>query len=214
LKALSTGEARIDLSFPSGNRSEIRNPAGIPPTPNLPPGVTARASPALQPVGSWSGPDGTSHPIAQHNLTTDSAWFFPVFVLWRLGSSQGLALTHAGTETRGERTVDHVTVTANPQPIKNLPAKMVALLQHLSQEHIYLDSSTLLPVATTFNTHPDEDAARDIQVEIRFSDYRAVNGALVPYHVEKYANGSLILDLQFESVVLNTGLSASSFNVQ
>ena len=38
--------SRIDLSLPSGNRSEVAN----------------TSSPAL--AGSWSGPDGTPHPAA------------------------------------------------------------------------------------------------------------------------------------------------------
>jgi len=78
---------------------------------------------------------------------------------------------------------------------------------------IYLDASTSLPAAVSFNTHPDRDASRDIPVEITFSDYRLVNGVQIPFHVQKYFNGSLILDMQFERADLNTGLSPSSFSV-
>src|SRR5262245_54994653 len=58
LKAI-TRAGRMDLSLPSGSRSEI---------------VNLTTSPAS---GSWSGPDGVSHSIAPHNLWTEPAWFSP-----------------------------------------------------------------------------------------------------------------------------------------
>jgi propanediol dehydratase large subunit len=63
LKAVA-GASRIDLSFPSGTRSEIEN---------------GYANGASAPSGSWSGPDGVVHTISFHNLFTDPVWFFPVF---------------------------------------------------------------------------------------------------------------------------------------
>jgi len=51
----------------------------------------------------------------------------------------------------------------------------------------------------------------DIPVEIRFSDYRPVSGAQIPFHVEKFLNNTLLLDLQFTNAQLNSGLSASLF---
>ncbi len=65
----------------------------------------------------------------------------------------------------------------------------------------------------TFNTHPDNDAGRDIPVEIRFSDYRVVNRVQTPFRVQKYVNNSLVLDFQFEAAALNTGLTASDLSV-
>jgi hypothetical protein len=63
LKALSTGEARADFSFPSSPRSEVY------------------ANSDKGPVGSWSGPDGTSGAMSLHNLLVDSAWFAPALIL-------------------------------------------------------------------------------------------------------------------------------------
>src|SRR6266481_1823256 len=59
LKALATGEAQMDFGFPSGQRSE------------------ARTNSNNVPAGTWTGPDGTVHLQSQHNLMTDSSWFFP-----------------------------------------------------------------------------------------------------------------------------------------
>ena len=74
---------------------------------------------------------------------------------------------------------------------------------------IFLDATTLLPAAIAYNIHPDNNALLDIPVELRFSDFRSTNGTQIPFHIQKFINNSLALDLQFQSVALNTGLSAA-----
>jgi hypothetical protein len=192
LKALASGASRIDLSLSSGPRSEITN---------------ISASPV---AGSWSSPDGISHPIAYHNLLlVDSAWFFPVFAISR-GLGTGHAASYIGQETRNGQTVHHVTIAQTPafESPKGAPS-----LAHLSQIDFYLDAITLLPASASFNVHPDTDAGVDIPVEVRFSDYRNINGVQVPFHVQKFLRGVSFLDFQFTSAALNTGLSATEFAV-
>ena len=192
LKALATGASRLDHSFPSGQRSEVRNTSANPP------------------AGSWSGPDRISHAIPYHNLMTDSTWFFPTFLIGRVLSSSNYVAAYVGRETRDSVAVDHVTIS------QKFPTSFqaVALLQHLSQIEIYLDSGRFLPVALAFNVHPDNNLGADIPVEVRFSDYRPVGGAQVPFRVQKFLNNSLVLDLQFQTVALNTGLTGSTFSTQ
>jgi hypothetical protein len=64
-----------------------------------------------------------------------------------------------------------------------------------------------------FQTHPDNNLGQDIPVHIRYLDYRSVNGIQVPFRVQKFLNGTLSLDLQFDSASFNTGLTANSFVV-
>jgi hypothetical protein len=188
LKAI-VGASRIDLNLSSGPRSEVWN--------NL----------SGSPVGTWSGPDAVFHPISFHNLLLiDPAWFFPAFPISR-GLATRYAATYVGHEIRNVQAVEHLSVVQ--QIIA--PTQDATLLQHLSQIDFYLDSSTLLPAALTFNIHPDDNQLLDIPIEVGFSDYRSVSGAQVPFHVQKFLNNGLILDLQFQSAILNSGLSASAF---
>jgi hypothetical protein len=191
LKALASGASRMELSLSSGPRSEIQNTSG--------------ASPA----GTWSGPDGVAHPISFHNLLTETAWFFPAFPITH-GLSAGYVASYVGNEMRNEQAVEHLTIsqTSTLQTPPGAPT-----MAHLSQMDFFLDSTTFLPAAVTFNIHPDDNALLDIPIEIRFSDYRTVNGVQVPFHVQKFLNNGLVLDLQFETAVLNTGLAASQFQV-
>jgi len=214
MKATATGDSRVDLNFPSGERSEIRNHAATPLPGSLPPGVPAAAAQAVQLVGTWSGPDGGRHPIANHNLMVDYSWFLPALTLGRIVSSQNSVVSYVGQETRDGQQVVHVSVSQQLLQISNAPAQIATLMQHLSQMDFYLDLGTLLPVALDFNEHPDNNALIDIATEIRFSNYQAVNGVQVPFHVQRYVNNGLVLDLQFENANLNSGLAATAFQIQ
>lgn len=79
---------------------------------------------------------------------------------------------------------------------------------------LFLNSTTLLPVALSFAAHPDNNALLDIPVQVQFSNYQNVGGVQIPFHIQKFLNYSLSLDLQVQSAVLNSGLSANSFGVQ
>lgn len=192
MRALATGEARMDLSFPSGSRNEVVGPSNK----------------CL--AGTWSGPDGLAHPISSHNLMTDSSWFFPAFTVGRMVSSGKLILSYLEHETQNGQAVEHVIAyqSSTFQPPAGIPT-----FSHLTQMDLFLDSSTLLPAALAFNIHPDNNAGLDIPVEIRFSDYRPVNGAQIPFHIQKFISNTLALDLQFTSAVLNSGLSPTEFVV-
>jgi hypothetical protein len=191
VKALAGTGTRIDLSLPSGSRSEIRNTSSVPA------------------VGSWSGPGGVSYPISNHNLFTDPGWF-PAFTLASLLSAPNAVIAYVGPETRDGQSVIHLTAS---QQFSALSANAASLVQHLTQTEIFLDPNTNLPVAIAFNIHPDNNALLDIPIEIRFSDYRSVRGAQVPFHVQKLLKNSLVLDLQFQTATLNSGLSATAFTV-
>jgi hypothetical protein len=192
LKGLASGAARTDLSLSSGQRSEVQNLI------------------AAAPVGNWSGPDRISHSIVYHNLMTEPVWFFPAFAISRRVSTKGYVATYVGHETRNGQAVEHVSVSQTPSAQM---ASGASLFQHLTQVDFFLDSSTLLPAAITFNIHPENNAALDIPVEIRFSEYRTVSSAQVPFHVQKFLNNSLFLDFEAQSATLNSGLAASNFSL-
>jgi len=186
------GASRMDLNLSSGQRSEVQNTSG--------------ASPA----GTWSGKDSVSHPISSHNLLTDPAWFFPAFPIARGLSPTGYVATYVGHETRDGQAVEHLTIS---QSFSIQTPKGVHSFEHLSEMNYFLDSTTLLPAAITFNIHPDDNTLLDIPIEVRFSDYRLTSGIQIPFHIEKYLNDSLILDLQAQTATLNSGLPASTFAV-
>lgn len=190
VKILASTGCRMDLTLPSGPLTEVYSTS------------------ASGPSGSWSGPDGAAHPIAFHNLSTDSNWFFPALILANILGNQNSSLVYVGQETKDGTAVLHISSSHIPPPAA---AAEATLLQQLSQTEIYFDATSLLPVAIAFYTHPDNNALLNIPVEIRFSAYQRQSGVQVPMHVQKFINNSLLLDLQFQNVVFNSGLSATSF---
>jgi hypothetical protein len=196
LKALATGEARMDLSLPSGPLTEVWMNSG-----NLEGNLS----------GQWSGPDGVAHPMALYNLMTDSSWFFPAMTLTKWISIPGYGASDVGQETRNGETVEHITVSLSATA---LSPEMSSTFQYLSKTEIYLDSASGLPVALAFAAHPDNNGLLDIPVEIRLSDYRVEGGVQIPFHMQKYVNNCLLLDIQVESASINSGLTMGAFTIQ
>ena len=121
-----------------------------------------------------------------------------------------MVLLYIGQETRGESGVQHLESYIY-QP--NWPAGVVPTGQQLSTMDFYLDSTTLLPVAVTFNAHPDTDSTTNLLIEVDFSNYQNVNSSLVPMRIQRYSQGNLQVDVTVTSVLFNNGLSLSDFSV-
>jgi hypothetical protein len=190
LKALGNPDSRLDLVETSGTRSEIRNNS------------------TSVPQGSWITPDGVSHAMAYHNMLTDAAWFVPQLTVLSQLSNPNLIVSYVGAETRAGAAVQHLHFA-----VQSATVDPTGLLQGLGAEDVYLDASTYLPVALTFNAHPDNDAGTNISVEIDFSNYQQVNGVQIPFHVQKFLNGPLFLDVTVQSAVVNSGIPPSVFSV-
>lgn len=192
LKATAIGQGRIDLSLSNGPRSEVVDLSQTAPT------------------GSWSGPDSTWHSTVPHNLLTDPTWFFPAFLFNRVLSTPTYAVSALDAETRNGVAVEHFAVYLQPSNADPTPT----VTQNFSRIDVYLDSSTFLPVATSFNIHPDNNALTNIAVEVRFTNHRNVQGVSAPYRIQKYIQNSLALDITVSGTQINTGLSGSDFQAQ
>jgi hypothetical protein len=190
LTALGPGESRIDLALNGGTRSEIRDASsGIP-------------------LGKWVSENGASGKIDFHNCQTDAAWFFPA--LGSLAGGANVVFSYIGQGTRNGVIVQHI----QSYVYQSVPFRGAAPnFQKLSTADFYLDATTLLPYAATFNAHPDGDSGASIPVEIRFSNYQNVNGVNVPMSIQRYLNGSLQIDLTISNAAFNTGIESSSFTI-
>lgn len=166
---------------------------------NLQVGEFSRAETRLSnvgtPSGSWTDEQGTSHTMASHNVMTPASWFCPTVMISDILNNAKLSVKFVGQESRNGVSVDHVVVSVLPVDSTAVQTWMA----NLSQTDIFLDSSSLLPVETDFNVHPDNDATVNIPVEIRFSNYVESAGVWQPATIEKYINSTLTLTLQGNS---------------
>jgi hypothetical protein len=192
LKALGTSQSRLDMSLSDGQHSEIRNLSNG------------------SPQGLWIAANNSAHSAANHNSMTDAAWFFPALTILSQASNTTLLFTYVGQETRNGNSVQHIRASQNISSSVD-PS---GLIQALSTEDIYLDASSLLPVALTFNAHPDSNALANIPVEVGFSNYQVVNGVKIPFRIQELFNGTLFLDVTVQSAAVNSGLTNADFSAQ
>jgi hypothetical protein len=189
LKALGQYQSRFDLVVSSGTRTELFNL-----------GDTRQ--------GFWNGTDGVVHPMANHNCISGEVWFFPALSVLSLVSNENFAFTYIGPEVRNSVSVQHIQIVQ----LSSEGSVTGQFFSTLSATDVYLDSSSYLPVAMTFNVHPDDAANTNIPVEIDFLNYEPVHGVQIPFHIRKFVNGSLLLDLSVQSAELNTGLTTATFS--
>jgi len=188
LRTTSAGVSRVDLEFSSGQWSEVVDTS------------------SKTPSGSWSGPDSTRHSIPLHNLFIPCAWFSPAFVISGGLSTPGAHVSFVGQETLNEKLVQHFSIVqVFPTGVEDS-----ATFQNLATLDIFVDPISQLPVAITFNRHPDDNLLLNIPVWIYFSDYRTIQNMQIPFRVQEYFNGVLSRDFQIQTVVINAGLTNAS----
>lgn len=77
--------------------------------------------------------------------------------------------------------------------------------------HYYLDLETGLErMIVTTAPGPDGMAAR---LEVRFSDYRSVDGRMMPFSIEQFANGKSIAQTKVDSVEFNVAMDDKLFKM-
>ena len=186
LTARGNQESLVQLNLSGGTRQEIRN----------------------GPAGAWIGPDGTAHSMALHNCWTDASWFFPALTLEAVAADPQTAVSYLGTDTSKGRPLLHLRVTRAPA---GQAASVAALILGLSTMDIYLDPQSLLPLVLDFDVHPDNDVNTNIPVEIEFGNFQNLNGVLVPLQIQKYLQGTLLLNLVVTNLTVNSGVPSSVF---
>lgn len=191
LKALGSSQSRLDFAERAGTLTEVFNLSSD------------------MPQGFWIGTDGIVHPAPEHNCLAGEVWFFPSLSALAQASIPNFTAVYVGLETKNGISVQHIQIV--PQSTALSTASNQTLTQ-IATTDVYLDSSSSLPVAIAFSTHPDNNANLNIPVEIDFSNYQNVQGVSIPFHVQKFLNGTLLLDLTIQSAQVNTGLTSATFS--
>jgi hypothetical protein len=188
-KGTDAGSTRFDLLLSSGTLSEIRAN-----------GSSSAGS------GGWFRGNGARTSFAGHNMLTDSAWCFPLFVVQRFASNGRENVSFVGTENG----LAHFQAYQQAPP--GTQSEAAPLVQHLSQMDLFLDPMTFLPAKLSFDVHPDNNALIDIPVVVQFSDYKLLGGVSVPLHIQKYINGTLAIDINVRDGNINSGTQQSDFS--
>jgi hypothetical protein len=204
LTATSSGGAQLVFAAPDGTHTDTRNfSAG------------SRA-------GQFSGPSGAGGNIPPQSLPgVHPAWFFPAFVLATGSSSSNVSASDMGQGTWNGAPVRHVAMWLQPA---SAALQLQASLQDLTEQDLYLDPTSLLPVAMTFHVRafnpnnpnapfrPVPTAPVEVLEEVRYSSYRQVQGVPIPFHIQILIRGALMDDIQINSATINTGVAIAAVN--
>jgi hypothetical protein len=87
-------------------------------------------------------------------------------------------------------------------------------LADFSSRDIWIDSTSGLPLKLSYHRRPASGPVYALPVEVFYSDYRNIGGALYPYSIQKSLNGTPWVTITIQNVALNTGLTDSDFPVQ
>jgi hypothetical protein len=159
------------------------------------------------PWGAWADAAGQFHAMALHNCWGPPVWFLP----------QWAALQPAHGNDIFELSVSNRHDLGAPERLRRArrwsraSAAQQALIERLSAADLILDRAGSVPQELHYNLHPDRDLTRNIEVTVRYSDYRAVDGIHVPFRIREYLGSSLMLDIVVTSVDVNQALPAADF---
>ena len=148
----------------------------------------------------WAGNDGTIHQGDAMNCLRPVVWFLPQISLQPASIPTGIGFVDLSIGTVGPGTYRHLQSQA---VLAQMPSELLARSVEASTTDIGIDPNTLLPSILRYQVHPDNGAQVNIPIEVRFSDYQRVDGAEVPFMIQRYVNGSLQLEIHISSVQIN-----------
>src|SRR5260370_19085871 len=183
LQANADGKSRVELRLNRGTRVETQN-----------------AFTDADRTCTWSSFDGVEHNTASHNCWLSTVWFLPQITTQPgAGAPDDVASSAASADGKTLR-LHH-----ERHPAGARTGQTAKLLAQVSAVDLEVDATTGLAQSLLFNAHPDKDAGTDIPTEIQFSDYRNVQGVTIPFHIQKFVNHALVLDLQISDVTVSFG---------
>lgn len=150
----------------------------------------------------WSGADGVIHRSVLENCARPLLWFLPAISLQPPLIMSGVTAADLGSEPVGNGTTNlrHLRTQLS---FSGPPPSEITSLTEFSSEDLGLDPTTLLPSVLSFIVQPDVNIPSHVSIEIHYSQYQNVNGVQIPFHIQRFVNGSLQLDVLVNSVHIN-----------
>ncbi len=151
---------------------------------------------------AWVHSDEIAHSQLSGGCQKPVLWFLPSFSLQpsQLGSHEQFVDLGEGQVGSAELVYRRLLGRYVPRDPSNT---VTGDLAARSTVDLGLDRDTMLPAVLAYSVHPDNGSPTSIAIEIRYSDYRTVNGAQVPFHIERFVNNNLQLEISVASAQLS-----------
>jgi hypothetical protein len=186
LRGRGTSEFRLDATLPSGPRSLVVQ--------------DGRHASKLETDGKL-----TTMPI--HNAVTVGALSLPYLeILEALNEPSTSITTMEGIEIDGQ-IVSQIRVQRHFSP-KLDPA---GALTRATFKDFLIDPSTHMILGTSDVIHPVRTLTENLPHQIRYADYRSVNGVQMPFAITETIAWGKTWTIRLDSISFNSGLSKSDF---
>ena len=159
-------------------------------------------------------PDGKSRNHTVKSAWADAAWFYPgLGLLSELSGHNAvfegqLIANDLGQISHDGQTVIHLQLQLELNPAQ-APKAAIGLVAKRTREDLYLDPASLLPVF--LNYHEPSAHGQPIRIEVHYGNYQSLHGLEIPFHIQRWVNGSLVMDMHVTQAQWNTGISNTSF---
>lgn len=186
VRGRGTGQFRLDANLADGNLSWAVNNG----------------------IGLYKKLDGSTTHIFFPNAVNFGSLTFPYAYIAASLADPSTNISYIGIDTKnGKKTYDiRLQQTFSSERDPN------GVLSKLTQRDFFIDTGTFQIVRTADMVHPEKVATIDIPHEMDFSDYRSVNGVMVPFSIGEMTVGQHTYTIQLDQVHFNTGLQDSDFN--
>jgi hypothetical protein len=165
-------------------------------------GIRTETQTAIDPAMScqWGTGSHTSKSFGGSNCWKPVVWFLPAISLQTKTLPINVGVVDYGLQKANDLQLYHLQAqVVLPDPSTEITADTM----QESTVDISLDPGTFLPSLLTYNVHPDDGSPANVLIEVRYSNYQNAMGAKVPFHIQRYVNGSLQLDLVIQSAQVN-----------
>ena len=186
VKGRGLAQFRLDATLPAGVRSFIVSNG----------------------TGSLRELDGTTTPIPYYQAVNfGSSVVFPLVHLLAALLNTSTNITYQGLVTRAGHQVHDIRVQGLSAPA----ATTAGVQANIPAQDFFIDSSTFQLISTLGKAYPKDGSLSAAPAEVQFSDYRQVNGILLPFAVTTLIAGQSASAIQLNQVTFNNNLTDSDF---
>jgi hypothetical protein len=156
----------------------------------------------------WHQMQGRTLPMSRHTTAYFKADHLPALICGAGRLPQGMRFTYAGTEVVASRPVFHIKLDAIPQR-KNEQADAIESL--ISEYHVFIDQDSFIVLKTSRYVFSPDAVENHSLWETLYSDYRAVDGAMMPFRIDNLVSGHQFSTTVFSKITTGVSLSDQEF---
>lgn len=183
LKSKGLRETRVELQKAAGTNIRIVN----------------------QGQGAIIRPDGSVLTLYSNNTFYEHVEHIPLLSVLGVYGGGSVNLLYKGVAQVQAQSEDVIEIDFIPNLYDG------AIYASMSKTSFFVNHTTRLIDKVQRSTFYEGDQNDTVNEETYFSDYRSVNGMLVPFHQTVFNNGQMDTDLTLNAVTLNVGLPDSDF---